>query len=228
MPAWRISTGAIGVALACALLAACQGRPEDGFGGVGRMDHALRGDIYFIDQGAPRLPDFGRLRPVGAVYVRSLQIDDQDWQAGFPGVTDRHEWFAIDYRGHLLARQAGRYAFRLTSDDGSRLLIDGNTVIDNDGVHASRSVDGVATLTQGLHAIEVQYFQGPRPRVSLRLDCAQGGATLKPFPGCGLSLKTPGLSLVWMWWVAGVAAVGAAALWLTVRRLAGEARPGRR
>ena len=81
---------------------------------------------------------------------------------------------------------------------------------------------------KGLHAIEVQYFQGPRPRVSLRLDCAQRAGALKPFPGCGLSLKTPGLSLVWLWWVAGVAAAGAAALWLTMRRLAGEARQGRR
>ncbi|MBN1323591.1 MAG: hypothetical protein JW986_06280 [Methanotrichaceae archaeon] len=53
----------------------------------------------------------------------------------------------------------GDYAFRLASDDGSRLFVDGKIVIDNDGVHTTRSVSGNIYLDRGEHFIEVDYFQ---------------------------------------------------------------------
>jgi hypothetical protein len=208
---------------AAACLAACQGRLHDG---VGRMDHALRGEIYLLPSGAAKLPDFRALKPIGAVHVRALNVPDQDWRSGFPGVTGRFEWFAVDYTGRFSVPNGGLYSFALTSDDGSRLLIDGKGVVDNDGVHGSRTATGQAQLAGGLHAVEVQYFQGPRDRVSLRLTCqrlAQKSAQpAAVFPGCGLTLKTPGLSLVWMWWLVLLAGVGAVAVLLVRRRVASE------
>lgn len=57
--------------------------------------------------------------------------------------------FAVDYRGAIVLPAAGTYRFRLDSDDGSRLLIDGRQVIDNDGVHGENAVEGTAELAGG-------------------------------------------------------------------------------
>jgi hypothetical protein len=47
--------------------------------------------------------------------------------------------FAIEYKGDFRVKTPGHYKFRLMSDDGARLFIDGKMVIDNDGVHAPSS-----------------------------------------------------------------------------------------
>ena len=99
-----------------------------------------------------------------------LNIQPQSFTVGFPGVTNRFEWFAIDYRGRIMLPQAGTYLFRLTSDDGSRLHIDGREVIDNDGVHGPDWKEAEVTLAAGIHDVRVQYFQGPREDVALVLE----------------------------------------------------------
>jgi hypothetical protein len=48
--------------------------------------------------------------------------------------------------------------FALWSDDGSRLLIDGEIVIDNGGLHGTEEKRGVAPLSKGWHAIKVEWF----------------------------------------------------------------------
>ncbi|WP_194174233.1 glycoside hydrolase family 3 C-terminal domain-containing protein [Luteimicrobium xylanilyticum] len=71
------------------------------------------------------------------------------------------ENFSASWKGTLTAPSTGTYTFSLTSDDGSRLTIDGKTVIDNWGDHASKTVTGTVDLTQGKAVdIEVDYYQG--------------------------------------------------------------------
>ncbi len=55
--------------------------------------------------------------------------------------------------------EAGDYTFRLESDDGSRLTIAGEEVIDHDGVHAAEPKDGDVTLAAGSHDLEIDYFE---------------------------------------------------------------------
>jgi hypothetical protein len=216
-------------ALVGCLLAGCQppaGNSADAaFGGAARVDRAMLGKIYFLPSGTARLPDFHTLTPVGQVYARQLNVPDQDFQLGFPGVTDRFEWFAIDYSGEFTVSAPGRYGFRLSSDDGSKLFIDGRPVIDNDGVHPTTSASGAADLAAGPHAIEAQYFQRPATRVSLQLYCTapQGAETL--FPGCGLDLVD---AVDWTLWivivaVAAILVVVVLAVW---SRRRGAARGG--
>ncbi|HSU17214.1 OmpA family protein [Longimicrobium sp.] len=169
---------AVLTALAASALAA-QDNPH-AFGTAGNTPFALKGQIYYLDEGTDHLPDFSRLRPVGTISTTTLNVPDQSFEVGFPGVTDRFEWFAIDYRGAVVAPEAGTYRFRLTSDDGSRLIIDGRQVIDNDGVHGPGAVEDSVQLAEGVHSIEVQYFQGPRVQVALVLEIAQGGEDYQP------------------------------------------------
>ena len=169
---------AAALALASAPLAA-QGN-GGGFGTAGSTPFLLRGQIYALPENADKLPDFSTLRPIGTISSRVLNVPAQSFEAGFPGVTDRFEWFAIDYRGAFTVPFTGEYRFRLTSDDGSKLKIDGRDVIDNDGVHGEQAVEGTVQLAEGVHSIEVQYFQGPRYEVALVLEIAPPGIDYQP------------------------------------------------
>jgi outer membrane protein OmpA-like peptidoglycan-associated protein len=163
----------IALALSAAALAASHpalAQGGGGFGTAGAVPFAVQGRIYYIPEGTEQLPDFSRLRPVGTISTTQLNIPPQSFTAGFPGVTDRFEWFAIDYRGRINLPQAGTYTFRLTSDDGSKLFIDGREVVDNDGIHGVESRDAEVTLTAGLHELRVPYFQGPREDIALVLE----------------------------------------------------------
>lgn len=116
-----------------------------------------------------RLPKFELLNPVGAIYTTQLNVDVRDFQDGFPGVTGRFEWFAIDYTARLWIQAPGLYSFKLLSDDGSRLYIDERLIVDNDCGHAPTEVKGGVQLDAGIHDIRVSYFQGPRFQVALVL-----------------------------------------------------------
>jgi len=146
----------------------CEDAGSTGFGGTTYSEGALKGNIYFLPTSTSRLPDFSRITPVGTIYAKHLNIPPQDFTKGFPGVTNRFEWFAIRYTGTFTVSRSGNYAFRLVSDDGSRLYIDNRLVIDNDGTHPARSAQGNVNLTPGTHNIRVEYFQGPRTQVALQ------------------------------------------------------------
>ncbi len=66
--------------------------------------------------------------------------------------------FALRFSGFLRAPQTGRYRFRLTSDDGSRLYIGDRLVVDNDGLHGMVEKKRLTKLKAGLHPIVVTYF----------------------------------------------------------------------
>ena len=151
------------------------------FGTTVVIPSGLRGSIYRIRRNTARLPDFRRLKPVGAIYTDSLNVPPQDFRQGFPGVTKRFEWFAIDYTGRFWIEHPGKYNFALTADDGARLYIDDLLVVDNDGQHPPRDAAGDIELSGGVHRIRVSYFQGPRFQVALVLKVAPPGEQLRVF-----------------------------------------------
>jgi hypothetical protein len=135
----------------------------------------LRGDIYFVKPGIERLPNFKRLKPVGTIYTTRLNVPPTNFQEGFPGITGRLEWFAIDYRGQFYVSARARYQFGLNSDDGSKLYIDTRAIIDNDGIHPLSGCQAIVELEAGVHSIRVSYMQGPGFIVSLQLLVARPG-----------------------------------------------------
>lgn len=68
-----------------------------------------------------------------------------------------------NFVSHALAQltvpEGGEHTFRLTSDDGSRLSIDGQVVVDHDGLHGEEAKDGAVTLTAGAHDLYVEFFE---------------------------------------------------------------------
>jgi len=145
------------------------------FGSSKKSPFVFEGSVYFIPEGTDRLPDFSKLKPVGKIYTPVLNVTPRSFREGFPGVTDRFEWFAIDYKGKIYLPQDRKFTFYLLSDDGARLVIDGKTVIDNDGIHPPVEKSGSVSLKKGFHTVEVQYFQGPRYEVALVLSYLKEG-----------------------------------------------------
>jgi hypothetical protein len=135
----------------------------------------LQGRVYNLEPGTGKLPKFGRMRPAGSVYTTALNVWPQVFSEGFPNITERFEWFAIEYTGKLWIEADGRYRFSLLADDGARLKLDNKVVIDNDGMHSATAVSAAARLTRGVHDITVEYFQGPRFIVALVLAIARPG-----------------------------------------------------
>jgi hexosaminidase len=72
---------------------------------------------------------------------------------------ERDERFGLTFQGLLHVPRDAVYDFRLTSDDGSRLLIAGEVVIDHDGLHGPTERSGMIALAAGYHTIAVRFFQ---------------------------------------------------------------------
>ena len=92
-----------------------------------------------------------------------------DWKPGKPVLSGgtaspdltprlRREGYAFVFDGFLDIPKTGLYAFTLRSADGSRLEIDGHSVVDHDGIHSPSDKQGCALLAAGEHAVKLSYF----------------------------------------------------------------------
>jgi hypothetical protein len=62
------------------------------------------------------------------------------------------------FQGRFHVPETNVYRVLLESYDGSRLLIDGREVINNDGMHYEIRMDNYVALEKGEHSFEVHYF----------------------------------------------------------------------
>ena len=71
----------------------------------------------------------------------------------------REDKFAFTFFSYIEIATAGEYTFYLNSDDGSKLYINNELIVDNDGLHAPIEKSGKVSLTEGRHQIRVGYFE---------------------------------------------------------------------
>lgn len=144
--------------------------PSNVFGYPTPVKGCFEGQVFPLQENTQKLPtDYAPLKPVSVLYACEWDIPPRAWDQGFPGVADRFEWFAIRYAGAFHLSAGGDYAFRISSDDGTKLVIDGKLVIDNDGVHPPAQAKGHVQLAAGDHDMVLEYFQGPRYQINLQL-----------------------------------------------------------
>lgn len=147
------------------------------FGG----DHgAFTGRVCFLAPFTDSIKAAGRCTVEAILHTNRFNIPTSHFVGGFPGVA-RDEWFAILYDGAFSVARSGEYAFRLASDDGSILEIDGQGVIDNDGLHGPLVKRGTMYLKAGTHQLQLRYFQGPRQLVALQLWVTPPGGAERLF-----------------------------------------------
>lgn len=85
-----------------------------------------------------------------------LHFDTEGKEAPEPSPTIGEKQ-AIRWKGFIELPRAGEYKFRLTSDDGSRLIIDDRKVVDNWGGHSRKAVSGTRVFERGVFPIVVEY-----------------------------------------------------------------------
>ena len=77
--------------------------------------------------------------------------------------------FSVRYTGFIEIETQGDYTFYTTSDDGSKLYIDGIQVVNNDGYHSENVESGQISLSAGYHSIKVLFFQrGAQSKLEVR------------------------------------------------------------
>jgi hypothetical protein len=74
--------------------------------------------------------------------------------------TQANNDFTARITGSFLIETAGSYVFRTYGDDGLRLKIDGNTVINDNSYHPASVREAVVSLNAGLHAVDLVFFEG--------------------------------------------------------------------
>ncbi len=67
--------------------------------------------------------------------------------------------FGVQITGNIEVEEGGTFNFHIGGDDGVVLYIDGQEVVDNDGLHGFRTRSGEIDLEPGTHVIEVRYFE---------------------------------------------------------------------
>ncbi len=104
---------------------------------------------YYESPGMKFLPVFETLKPIYSSTKNQIRIDD---------INKRPDQFAIKYSTYLQIDTPGAYKFYVTSDDGSKLYINGDMVVDNDGGHGAIERSGTVELEKGRVFLEVEYF----------------------------------------------------------------------
>lgn len=95
------------------------------------------------------VPEFRTLEAESETTIATLNIEPQP----------RDENFALHFQGFIEAPTTGIYTFWLDSDDGSVLLLGGELVINNDGLHSAQELTGTIALEAGLHPLSLGYFE---------------------------------------------------------------------
>ncbi len=72
----------------------------------------------------------------------------------------RKEKFVLVFDGYIKIVKDGFYTFFTSSDDGSKLWIDDQETVDNDGDHNSVEKSGKQALKKGYHKISIRYYDG--------------------------------------------------------------------
>ncbi|MFN0049362.1 MAG: OmpA family protein [Cytophagales bacterium] len=151
------------------------------FGNINEMFFSLKGDIYLLDPKFTSLSQLSKYKPSGSIYTKRINVFTSAFTAGFPGITNRFEWFALEYNGIFYIADSSYYFFSLMSDDGSMLHIDDELIIDNDGLHQPMQIIKRTILNKGFHKIKLQYFQGPRDLIALQLQISKNSINYVPF-----------------------------------------------
>lgn len=115
------------------------------------------------------LPDFSKLQ--AKLKGESFGLD--------LGVAARRDQFGVQFRATVVIPKSGKYKIHLGSDDGSRFLIDGEERIRVDGIHPLQFKAVELELSQGDHAVVVEFFEAGGGE-ELKLDIEGNGLGRQP------------------------------------------------
>lgn len=114
------------------------------------LKNPVQGLSYKMYEGSwDNLPDFNTLQPVKTGVITNITLPEGN----------KGSDFGVVYNGYIKVEKTGMYNFILASDDGSKLSVDGKTIVTNDGLHAVIEREGLIYLNEGYHSVEIEFFQ---------------------------------------------------------------------
>ena len=106
-------------------------------------------EYEYYEGGWKRLPGFDKLVPTAVGTAAAVDLT----------IRKRDDHFGVRFTGYIEVPANGVYTFYLTSDDGSKLWIGSDLVIDHDGLHGLSERRGQIILQAGKHPMTVVSFQ---------------------------------------------------------------------
>jgi len=98
-----------------------------------------------------QLPDFDALKAV------KTDVAETPTEEAFK--TEDGENYGLRFTGFLKIPREGLYTLYTSSDDGSRLQVGDEVVVNNDGLHGVWRTGGLVRLKAGLHPVVVTFFE---------------------------------------------------------------------
>ena len=106
----------------------------------------------------------------------------QRWPEGPP------EKFSVRWTGFVTVGRSGLYTFATTSDDGSELVVDNRSVVDNGGPHGLATRSGTIQLDRGSHLVVLRFNQYGAA-AGIGWSWSRDGGRLSPIPAWVLSQR---------------------------------------
>ena len=116
---------------------------------VGRLRPGLTYKYYEGDWS--KLPDFSTLSPLRSGIAESIQVANY---------VDREDDVALVFEGYFEAPDDAIYTFYTESDDGSKLYVNDQQIVENDGLHGRQTRTGQVALAKGHHRVRIDFFDG--------------------------------------------------------------------
>ncbi len=135
--------------------------------------------------------------PVGTFVLPNLNVGNSTAglpsSAGFPGMPADLQnrvgltGYALDCNGYLNIETSGMYQFNMLMDDGVRLMIDNQVIINSPQLQAPNyKTSASVELQRGQRSINVTYFQGPHTQIALQLRYSGPHTSLQVVPAARL------------------------------------------
>ena len=125
---------------------------NDGIGSERTLVPGWDVSFYVFDEELSSMPDFASHTPVEVTTTSDVDFHNPHFTA--MGYTDN---FGAVFEGKLYV-EGGSYPLGISSDDGSKLYVNGELLVDNGGTHGNRARGATIDLEEGYHDIKIEYF----------------------------------------------------------------------
>jgi hypothetical protein len=96
-----------------------------------------------------QLPDFSDILPIFTKTAEKINLE----------LSPKVRYYALKLEGFIKVPRTGVYVFYVMSDDGSRLFINDEQIVNNDGKHGTLEKHGSVALEKGFHHIRLIFYQ---------------------------------------------------------------------
>jgi len=93
------------------------------------------------------------------LLTRVDSVVDFDWGRGSPAAQVPSDNFSVRWTGFIMINAAGSYTFWTDSDDGVRLTVGENTIIQNWTDHSATWDSGSINLSEDMHPLVLEFYE---------------------------------------------------------------------